>query len=549
MKVDNGQTSEDNKFSRRTIIGSTAVAAAVSTFPGNWSHLVVAQNATPTGGEFRAGNAQDAVSFHPFKETDTASFGYIDLVNLLPLLRYNADSMELEPFAAESFEMSEDNLTVTYTLLTGLVWSDGEPVTADDYAWTFSQAIIEDSAWPRFGSYEPFIESVEATDDQTLVVTLKEAIAIGLEKATFATQYVLPRHVWEELDWNDPEANPEIMKPSVSCGPFTVEEWRKDQYASFKANESFFLGRANFDTYTVQLYGNNNTAVEALNNGEINNFGVGNENWPDAKENENLQALEWDSPSNATMYLGFNTRLSIFSTKEVRQALNFAFDKELITSELTYGLGTRATGMYLPTSWVYNPDVEKYLYDTDKANQILDDAGWAAGDDGVREKDGERLSFQFIYGPNNDPIREQIATVCQEMWAEVGAEVEVLGMEWGAFLSATREGPYDWGCFLNMYIPSVDPDIIWFKREAGDAYNRSGFQNEEIFTLYEEGLAELDREKRKEIYMKIQEILADESPWAWVYSEKGFSAFTNNVTGLEVDALGLNDIWEWGIES
>lgn len=549
MKIGNGTIRHEYPFSRRTMIGSGAAALAAASVPSTWAGLVVAQDATPTGGEFRAGAAQDAVSFHPFKETDTASFGYIDLVNLLPLLRYDAETMALAPFAAESYEMSEDNLTVTYTLLPDLVWSDGEPVTADDYAWTFSQATIEDNAWPRLGSYEPFVESVEATDDQTLVVTLKQAIAIGLEKATFATQYVLPRHIWEDLDWNDPEANSEIMQPSVSCGPFIVEEWRKDQYASFKANDAFFLGRPNFDSYTVQLFGNNNIALEALRNGEINNFGVGNENWPDVKEDENLQALEWDSPNNATMYLGFNTRLDIFSGKDVRQALNFAFDKELITSELTYGLGTRATGMYLPTSWVYNPEVEKYLYDPDRANQILDEAGWVAGDDGIRVKDETRLSFQFIYGPNNDPVREQIATVCQEMWAEVGAEVEVLGMEWGAFLSATREGPYDWGCFLNMYIPAIDPDIIWFKREAGDAYNRAGFQNEEVFTLYEEGLLELDREKRKEIYSEIQDILADESPWAWIYSEKGFSAFTNNVTGIEIDSLGLNDIWEWGIES
>lgn len=125
----------------------------------------------------------------------------------------------------------------------------------------------------------------------------------------------------------------------------------------------------------------------------------------------------------------------------------------------------------------------------------------------------------------------------------------MLGMEWGAYLSLTREGPYDWGCFLNMYIPAIDPDIIWFKREAGDAFNRSGYHNEEIFSLYEEGLQEFDREKRKEIYMRIQEILADESPWAWIYSERDHTAFTNDVTGVEVDELGVNDVWEWGIES
>ncbi len=536
------------KFDRRKAIGGVAALSALS-FPAAWQGLVVAQDEVVTGGDFSAGAAQDAVSFHPFKETDTASFGYIDLVSLLPLLRYEAETMALEPFAAESYEMSEDNLTVTYTLLPDLVWSDGEPITANDYAWSYNQAIIEENGWPRFGSYEPFIDSVEATDDTTLVVTLKEAIATGLEKATFSTQYVLPQHVWEGQDWNDPDSNPEILSPSVSAGPFVLQEWRKDQHATFVANDSFFLGRPNFDTYTVQLFGNNNIAMEALAAGQINQFGPGAQDWQKVVDNDDLQEMDWDSPNNATMYLGFNCRLDMFSEKEVRQALNYAFDKELITSELTYGLGTRATGMYLETSWVYNPDVEKYLYDPERANQILDDAGWAMGDDGVRAKDGTRLSFQFIYGPNNDPVREQIATVCQEMWGEVGAEVEVLGMEWGAYLALTREGPYDWGCFLNMYIPSIDPDIIWFKREAGDPYNRSGFVNEEVFELYEQGLLEFDREARKEIYMKIQQVLADESPWAWIFSERDHTAFTNNVTGLEIDDLGLNDVWEWGIDS
>jgi len=248
------------------------------------------------------------------------------------------------------------------------------------------------------------------------------------------------------------------------------------------------------------------------------------------------------------MYFGFNCRLPIFAEKEVRQALNYALDKELITQELTHGLGRRATGMYLPTSWVYNPDVETFAYDVDKANQLLDDAGWAMGDDGVRAKDGERLSFQFIYGPNNDVIREQMATVAQEYWSEVGAEVEVLGVEWGAYLALTREGPYDWGVFMNMYIPSIDPDIIWFKRDAGPAYNRVGWDNDQVYDLYDQGLLEFDREARKEIYMQIQEILTEESPWMWIYSEQGHTAIANRIKGVEINDLGLNDVREWYIE-
>ena len=543
-------------FDRRTMLKGTAVSSAALAAGGLLGYsprLVSAQDASPAaagvqGGEFRTGAAQDATSMHPFTNTDTASFSYIDLVNWLPPLRYNPDTMELEPFAAESYEESEDHLAVTFAMKQDLLWSDDTPLTANDYVWTWEQAINPDNEWPRLGSYEPFIESITAADDYTLEVAFKEAIATSIEKASNALAYVLPAHIWQDLPWNDPEANSEIMAPSVSAGPFVLQEWRKDQFAAFTANENFFLGRPNFDTYTVQLYGNANVAMEALFSGELDEFGPDNENWPDAQENENVQALQWDAPNNAVMYFGFNCRMPMFQDMKVRQALNYALDKELITQELTYGLGQRATGMYLPTSWAYNPDVETFAYDVDKANALLDEAGWVPGDDGVREKDGERLSFQFIYGPNNDIIREQMATVAQEFWGEVGAEVEVLGMEWGAYLSMTREGPYDWGVFMNMYIPAVDPDMIWFKKDAGPAYNRVGYENDRVFELYDQALLEFDREKRKEMYMQIQQILTEESPWIWIYYEQGHTAFSNRVKGVEINDLGLNDVWEWYIE-
>lgn len=536
---------------RRTLLKSSAaagVAAAGSGLLGFDPRLVVAQGEPVQGGEFRTGAAQDATSMHPFQNTDTASFSYIDLVNYLPLLRYNPENIELEPFAADSFEESEDHTEITFKLKQDLVWSDGTPLTANDYVWTWDQASNPDNAWPRLGNYEPFISSITNPDDYTIEVVLNEPIATSLEKATNAIAYVLPMHIWQDLDWADPEANPEIMAPSVSAGPFILQEWRKDQFATFAANENFFLGRPNFDTYTVQLFGNANVAMQALYAGEIDQFGPDNENWPDAQESDAVEALQWDAPDNAVMYFGFNTRLEMFSEPPVRQALNYALDKQLITDELTYGLGSRAIGMYLPTSWAYNPDVEKFEYDVDRAKQILDEEGWTVGEDGVRVKDGQRLSFQFIYGPNNDVIREQMATVAQQMWAEVGAEVEVLGMEWGAYLALTKEGPYDWGVFMNMYIPSVDPDIIWFKRDAGPDYNRVGYENDRVFDLYEQGLLVFDRTERVEIYQEIQEILTSESPWIWVYYEQGHTAFSNRVGGVEINDLGLNDVWEWYIE-
>ena len=552
MSGEKRTTVPKTSIDRRALVrASTAAGLAATAGAGLFGynpHLVVAQDEATQGGEFRTGAAQDATSMHPFQNTDTASFGYIDLVNLLPLLRYNPETIELEPFAAESFEESDDHTTFTFSLRQDLVWSDETPITANDYVWTWEQAAKEENAWPRLGNYAPFISSITNTDDYTIEVILNKPIATSLEKATSALQYVLPMHIWQDLDWADPETNPEIMAPSVSAGPFILQEWSRDQLATFTANQHFFLGRPNFDTYTVQLFGNANIAMQALFEGELDEFGPDNENWPDAQESDAVQALQWSAPDNGVMYFGFNTRLEMFSETAVRQALNYALDKELITQELTYGLGSRATGMYLPTSWAYNPDVEKFEFDVDRARALLDEAGWAEGDDGVRAKDGQRLSFQFIYGPNNDVIREQMATVAQQMWADVGAEVEVLGVEWAAYLALTKEGPYDWGVFMNMYIPSIDPDIIWFKQDAGPDYNRVGYENDRVFDLYEQGLLMFDRDERAEIYREIQEILTEESPWIWVYYEQGHTAIGNRVQGVEINGLGLNDVWEWWIE-
>jgi peptide/nickel transport system substrate-binding protein len=550
MSVENQPARFPLRMDRRTLVQASAALGLAATASGGALALAGAaaraQEATP-GGEYRTATTTEGVSMHPFKVTDTPSFAYIDLLFNLPLMRYGRESLELEPFAAESVEESDDHTKLTFVLKSGLTWSDETPLTANDYAWTWAQASVEENGWPRLGSYSPYIDAVTAVDDTTLEVTLKSPLAISMEKAVNALAYVLPKHIWEALDWSDTEKNPEIMKPSISAGPFILEEWKKDQYATFVANEHFFLGRPNVDKVTFQIFGNANVATQALLEGQIDNYGPEPENWPDILDSD-LQAFQWDSPELAVTYFGFNTRLDVFKDKAVRQALNFALDKELITQELTFGLGQRATGMYLPSSWVHNPDVETYAYDLDKAKSLLDEAGWTEGSDGVREKDGQKLEFTFIYGPNTTPIREQMATVAQQMWSEAGAKVEVQGMEWGAYLQMTKEGPYDWGTFVNAYIAAVDPDMIWFKKEADPSYNRVDFHNARVEELYAQGLEEFDREKRKQIYVEIQQILTDEAPWIWLYYEQDKSAFSPRVKGVEITKMGLNDIWEWWIE-
>ncbi len=485
---------------------------------------------------------------HPFMVTDTPSFGYIDNMFYMPLVRYDPDTLELKPFVA-SYKESDDHTTLTFTLRDNLQWSDGQPLTATDYAWTWAQASNEANKWPRLGTYAPYLESVKDVDSKTLEVRLKSPLAISLIKANAALSYVLPKHVWEKLDWSDPNKNPEILKPSVVAGPYKLVEWQKDSHASFEANDKFFLGRPHIDKLTFRIYGNANVATQALLNGEIDSYGPEPENWADVKKNPRLNAYQWDSPDAAVTYIGLDLRQDALKDKAVRQALNYGLDKDQIVAKLTYGLGKRATTMDLPSSWVYNKDVNEFKYDPEKAKKLLDDAGWKVGSSGVREKDGKPLHLLFLYGPNTMAVREQISLVAQQQWKAIGVDVEVRGMEWGAFLKQTKEGPYDWGAYVNAYIAGIDPDTIWWKKSGGPAYNRVDYHNPKVEDLYEQGLKEFDREKRKQIYQQIDQILTDDCPWIWLYYEQGHQALNKRVKGVRVTkALGLNDLWEWWIE-
>lgn len=527
----------------------TAPAAPGTAGPVATSAAPAGTASSPAGGELRIATTTEGVTLHPFKFTDTPSEAYIDQMFLVPLLEYDRDTLELRPQAAASVTESDDHRVLTFVLRDHIQWSDGQPVTATDYAWTWAQATVKENGWPRLGSYDPYIATVRDIDPKTLEVTLKDVLAISREKVSLALEYVLPKHIWENRDWNDPNANPEIFKPSVVAGPYKLQEWHKDEYASFVANDRYFQGRPKIDKVTYRIFGDANVATQALLNGEVDLYGPEPENWSDVKQSPRLNALEWDIVNAPITYIGLDTRLDALKDKAVRQALNYALDKDAIVSKLTYGLGKRETTMYPPSSWAYDPGVNPYTYNPDKARQLLEAAGWTPRADGVREKNGQPLKLLFIYGPNTTPVREQMAAVAQQQWKAIGAEVDVRGMEWGAYLKQTREGPYDWSAFVNAYIASIDPDIIWWKRGAGPAYNRVDYQNPHVQDLYEQGLRELDRTRRQQMYQEIDRLLTEDSPWIWLYYEMGHAGLSKRVQGVRTGKISdLNThIWEWSL--
>lgn len=312
---------------------------------------------TQYNGEYRDVATSDAVSFHPYQTTDTASSGYQGMIYSGALLRLDENTLEYIPHMAESYTISEDSLTFTFNLRQDLKWSDGEPITAQDYKWTYDQVTAPENGYPYLSQLE-FITSYEALDDYTLEIKINEIYAPALGQMSGLIT-PLPKHIWETLDWNDPEKNPEINSPSVVSGPYKLAEWQRDQFVIFEANDNYwYRGRPNIDRWTIEIVPDQDISYQKLKSGESDTGTITPENLEEARQLDNITVYEWWPAAASWSYIGLNMREG-FATHDinVRHGINYAIDKELLTDEVMLGQAKRLCSIFPETSWVYNPDV------------------------------------------------------------------------------------------------------------------------------------------------------------------------------------------------
>ncbi len=490
------------------------------------------------GGNMVAASTTDAVSFHPYLTTDTASGSFQALVYGGDLWVYDPHTLEPRPEAATSWTISNDRLTYTFTLRDDLRWTDGTPITSADYKWTFDQASNPANKYPYISNLQ-LIASYDAPDPRTIVIKMKEPIVVGLEAAN--TIEPLPKHVWEKLDWSDPSKNPQIMNPSVTSGPYILQEWRKDDHATFVANDRYLRGRPLIDAYTVRVVPSQEIAFQMLKSGEVDLAGFTPDNYSEAKRLPNVTVYEWWPAAASWSYLGFNFRRPWLQDIEVRRALSHAVDRNAIAEYVLNGLGRPTFSIFPPSSWVYTPNVPTYEYNPTTAREMLEKAGWLPGPGGVRQKDGQQLKLRMLYGPNTSKTRERIATVVQQAWGDLGVGVEVQGMEWGAYLSTLKSEPYDWDVCVLGWSSTLEPhwmNQIW-REDSIPALNSVAYVNKRVEQLFDLGVREFDRERRKQTYQEIQQIISSDAPYVFLTTDLAYTGINNRIGGIEPTPLGI----------
>ena len=434
---------------------------------------------------------------------------------------------EYQPVLAESWEVTDDGLEYTFALRDDVVFHDGEAFTSEDVVYTFEFYGNPDNATLSASDFDS-IESVEAPDESTVVVTLLQPNAAFITKAGSA--FIVPEHhhgsVGEEQYAREP----------IGTGAFMLSEYVPAEFVEVVAFEDHFRGRPNLDGVRLNVVPEPSVRAIALETGDADSSVWSLQTEDNIRLRDSGDFQTYISSSTAVNNFPMDNTSPQLSEKVVRQALMYAIDRDAIVNDLWQGLAVKATTNLSPALSFFHDDsgVKMYEYDPEMARQMLDDAGWVVGADGIREKEGVRLSWTcgIIAG---DQARRPIAESLQQWVSEIGCEMEII--ESTAMSEEIRDHNIQMGLHNWTYGGSGgDPDAssTLHSKYSG---SRVHYSNPEMDDLLDQGLAETDPAARQEIYKRIQEIFCEDVPILYLQYWDWFVFFSQRVKGLPEDEV------------
>ncbi len=476
----------------------------------------------------------------PALANDSASGEIVDKV-YGGLLKID-ENLNIVPDIAESYEISEDGLAITFHLRKDVRWHDGAPLTSRDAMFTYKLMI--DPATPT--SYaEAYLQvaKAEAPDDHTFKVAYEKPLARALISWCFD---LMPAHLME----GKPLEGSPLARAPIGAGPYRFESWEAGQRVTLRANDDYFGGRPHIDRVVMKIIPDLNAQMMELLSGQIDTMGLTPDQYEE-KAAESGFAGEYNVfryPSFSYAYLGFNFKDPRFADKRVRQAIAYAIDKEELVEGVLLGLGSPANGPFKKDMWAYNNEVKPYPFDQDKARALLAEAGWTDSDgDGLLDRDGRPFQFTVMTNQGNK-VREQTGLIIQARLAEIGVKMNLRIVEWAAFLKEYLDKHNFEAVIMSWSIP-IEPDLfdVWHssKNREGEL-NFISYKNEEVDRLIDEGRFTFDRDTRKKAYDRIQEIFYEDAPYVFLFVPDALPAYSKRFIGPEVTPAGVGlNLKDW----
>src|SRR5713226_1210685 len=545
-----------SRISRRTALGLFGSAgAALMLGPLLARGVVLAAEAVKKGGQIVVALSQEPTVFNPVRphiEVDHGvHFGLFD-----SLWRTDERAQFIANLAADvpsvkNGGIQKGGLEYTIKLRRGVKWHDGQAFTARDVKFTHDLILN-----PKFGAYSKIghdvVSSVETPDDYTVRIRLKESFAPFL--TSWGDTYIVLAHILEGVaDPNTAEFN---SKSPVGTGPFKFASRVAGDHLVLRANESYHGGAPTLERVIFKYIPDLTVLYTQFKTGAVDITGIQGisaEFFSEAKTLPGVTIHLHYSPS--VEYIYFNHGNPKFKERAVRQALYYAMDRKAIIDQVYYGLPKPVEGYLPPTSWAYNAELPKHEYNPDKAKQILEEAGWKAGGDGVRAKGGVRLSFTNATTAGNK-LREQTQALVQQNWRAIGVDMQITNMPaaviWGEYYVKSKFETLLVGIQASV---GDDPDCLnrihskYIAAKTGSGRNVSQYENPTGDKLLEDGVREIDRAKRRAIYLKLQEVIRTDLAYLPIFSYVRIEGVKQGIVNYTPNSNTLTNSWnmhEWG---
>lgn len=521
---------------RRTFLQTSMGALLAGAVP----FKAAAQDTPRTGGTFVINLEPEPSSFLFNSNTAGVLAGQV----VEGLVDYDADYKPI-PALAESWEASEDGLTITFHLRRGVKWHDGRPFTSADVQYTVLEVVKKVN--PRAGTAFKAVEAVDTPDAHTVVFRLSEPSPAIWSVLSAGEAAILPRHLYE----GKPPLSNEWNSKLVGTGPFVFKEWQRGDYILLEHNPDYWGGRPYLDRVRVRTITDPGSRAAALEAGEVHYSPFSSVSPSEVARLKDVPGLRIETGGYGIFvphfFFDFNLDREQFRDKRVRAAFAHAIDRQALADRVWFGLAKIATGP-IPSAQAatYTSDTTQYPFDPQKAEQLLDEAGLPRGSDGVR------LRITHHTMPYGDAFK-RAGEFLRESLKQVGVEVQLINLDLSQF-HRTIFGERNFDTFSTYYAAGADPQFgvlrrYWTKTLVKGVpwSNGTGYSNPEVDTLIEASFTENDPAKRRDLLVRFQKIAQDDLPSINLLELQHFSVVSKRVHGLSTFPNGyakpFKDVW------
>lgn len=457
------------------------------------------------------------------------------------LLYKDPETKLLHPSLAESYTISDDKKSWTFKLRSGVTFQDGTPLTAKRYKETFDRMLQPEHLSSVSASEFDGLSGAEAPDDQTLVLHFDSPAAPILTNLSYAAfAQPMPIDVIEKI-------GSEYGRKPIGVGPFKVTGWKTGESVTLEKNTAFTWGEGSYknqgaphlDGLVFRFIKDAQTVKAALESGSVDiAYQLNGKVAKSFRNNPKYEVLE-DLNLGVT-FLGMNLQDKRFTDPAVRRAISYAINKEAIVQSALQGEGIVAHSPLAKSIFGYDPSSESYdyKYNIEEAKKLLDAAGWIVNGEGVREKDGEKLTVNLIH----DETKRLEAQLIQTMLAQVGIQVKTQQLEGAAYYDASNTKAFD--ILLRRY-EYTDPDILYYLFHTTQSGNKYSIDDAKLNDLLVDGRITFDPKARLPIYKEVQKLIVEQAYVVPLYTQKDFTVINSKVKGVKYSdsVLLLNDAW------